>query len=86
MPTFPRETREHLPVTVNVDGAVITAGVTFAISDSKARPVTFTAAVTVAGKIGVFIEALVPGTYNVWAKVTVGIEQPVINCGQFTIS
>lgn len=86
MPTFPRETKEHLPVTVHVDGAVMTLGVSFAISDSKERPTTFAPAVVVDDLIGVMIEDLVPGTYNVWAKVALGVEEPVINCGQFTIN
>ena len=84
--TFPRESIEFLPVTVTVDGVAVTAGVTFAVVASPARPTTFIAAVTAGATIGITVGTYPPGLYEVWAKVVAGTETPVINCGNIRIT
>ena len=84
--TYPRETVEFQAVTVTVDGTVVTTGVTFCVVPDGARPVTFIAATTLSGKIGVMVTGLTPGNYRVFAQVASSPETPVIDCGLFTVT
>ncbi|MDF9748644.1 hypothetical protein M2428_000074 [Arthrobacter sp. ES3-54] len=83
---YERESIEFQPVTVTVDGAVVTTGVTFAITPHSDRPVTYIAPTTVAGKTGVMVQGLTPGLHAVWAKVASTPEAVVINCGTIIIT
>lgn len=83
--TYPRETVEFQPVTVAVDGVVVTSGVAFAVVPYGDRPATFVAPTALNGKIGVMVSGMTPGTYRVWAQVTSVPETPVIDCGVFTV-
>ena len=84
--TYPRETVEFQPVTVLIDGAPVTAGVTFAVVAYGDRPVTFTAPVTLGGQIGVMVSGLVPGMWVVWAQVADAPEMVIIDTGAFTVT
>jgi hypothetical protein len=83
---YPRETVEFIPVTVTVDGTPVTTGVQFAVVADGVRPTTFSAPVTLSGKIGVLISGLAAGNYRIWAQVTAAPETPVIECGYITIT
>ncbi len=85
-PTYQRETDEFQPVTVEVDGQPVTTGITFAVVPSGQRPVTFTAPMTLDGKIGVNVVGLTRGTYQVFARIVSAPETPVILCGSFYIA
>ena len=84
--SYPRETTEFQAVTVTVDGAVVTTGVTFCVVPDQARPVTFITATSLSGKIGVMVTGLAPGNWRVFAKVASSPETPVIDCGLFTVT
>ena len=84
--SYPRETDEFSSLTVTSNGVPITTGVSFAIVPDGARPVTFTPAVVLSGKIGITIVGLTPGNYRVFAKVASSPETPVIDCGLFTVT
>lgn len=86
MSTYPRETVEFVPVTVTVNGSVVTAGVEFAVVQDGARPSTWSAATSLSGSIGVLISGLTPGQWNIWARVSASPETPVINCGFITVT
>lgn len=86
MATFPRETVEFQPITVTVDGATVTTGVSFAVTAPDARPATFTPATILDGRTGVMIEGLTVGFHRVWAKVASNPETPVIDCGTIRIT
>jgi hypothetical protein len=83
---YPRETVEHLPVPVTVDGALVTTGVTLAVVAKGERPVTFATPLTLNGKIGVLLTGMAPGFWDVYAKVSSSSETPVIYCGYFQIT
>ena len=83
---FPRETVEFLPVTVTVDGAAVTTGVTFAVVTLGTRPTTFVAPTTLGGKIGVMVGGYAAGYWQVFAKVVSSPETPVIDCGYFSVT
>jgi hypothetical protein len=83
---YPRESVEFQPVSVSVNGTAVTTNVEFAITERDGRPATWGSAVSLSGSIGVMVEALDPGDYTVWAKVTSLPEVPVIDCGFFTIT
>lgn len=86
MNRYERESTEFQPITITVDGAPATDGVTFAITPSGQRPVTYAAPVTIDGKAGVMVQGLEPGAYNVWARVDCTPESVVINCGSILIT
>lgn len=83
--SFPRETVEFLPVTVTVDGVVVTTGVQFAKTTGTNRPTTWVAQYDLDGKIGILLSGETPGTYHLYAKVTDAPEVPVIDCGSYII-
>lgn len=85
MNRFPRETVEFQPVTVKVDGVLVTDGVQLTITSGSTRPTVWAPAVTLDGKIGVMVEGLEVGSYTVWAKVSAVPEVPVVRCGWFAI-
>lgn len=83
---YPRETVEFLAVPVTVNGTLVTSNVTFAVVRKGTRPaITFEDAITLEGKIGIMIEGMVPGVWQVYAKVHSNPEIPVIDCGSFTV-
>lgn len=89
--SIPRESVEYVRAVVTVDGVEVTAGVSVAITAATARPSSWTAAVVVDGHAAVLVgpgtgNALAPGTYRVWAKVTDSPEVPVVDCGLVTIT
>jgi len=85
MNTYERESIEFQPVTVTVNGAPVTSGVTFAITPNGTRPLAYVAPTTVDGKIGVMVQGLAHGLYDVWAKVNSTPEAVVINCGYISV-
>lgn len=82
---YPRESAEFVPVNVTRDGVPVTTGVSLAVVTDGFRPETFLAADIVAGKPGLFISALGPGTYRIFAQLAAPPETPVIDCGYFYI-
>ena len=86
MNSYPRETVEFQPVTVTVNGAAVTTGVSFADVPSGARPSTFTAATTLSGRVGVMVQGYGPGSRDVYAQVTANPETPVIYCGSYEVT
>lgn len=86
MNQYPRETLEFQPVTVTVDGVAVTANVEHCVTPNGVRPATWIAPVTVSGKQGVMVQALTPGFYDVWVRVTSSPEVPVLLAGQFQIT
>jgi len=85
MNIYERESIEFQPVTVTVNGAPVTTGVTFAITRNGTRPLAYTAPTTVDGNIGVMVQGLTHGLYDVWAKVNSTPEAVVINCGYISV-
>ena len=85
---YPRESVEFQPILITVDGETITSNVETQITLPGARPSSsaWIAAVTLHGDIGLMVEGLNPGTYEVWARVTDSPEIPVIDCGSFAVS
>jgi hypothetical protein len=84
-PIFQRETQEFLPVAVTVNGTAVTSNVEFDIVASGDRPLTFGSAVTLGTAIGVMVENLSAGGYEVFAKVSSSPEIPVLSCGSFIV-
>lgn len=84
--TYPRETDELQEVTVTVNGEPVTEDVEFSVTPWRDRPTTWAAPYVVDGKTGVRINALPPGSYRVWARVTDFPEIPVVDCGMFVIA
>jgi len=82
---FPRESTEFLALNVTVDGVAVTTGITVAVVGQRERPSTWTAPVTLGGKIGIMVSGYQPGDYYVWAKVSDSPEQPVIRAGSFRV-
>jgi len=85
---YPRESVEFQPILVTLDGVPITTNVEVAVLLPTARPAEsdWLTATTLNGDIGVLIQALSVGTWNVWARITDSPEIPVINCGSFVVS
>jgi hypothetical protein len=84
--SYPRETVEFLPITVTLNAATITTGVTFCDVPDGARPVTFTQPTTLSGRIGVMVQGYQPGPRRVWAQVASDPEDVVIDCGTYQIT
>ena len=84
--SYPRETIEFQAVTVTVDGAVVTTGLQLCVVPHASRPTGWAAPTALAGKIGVMVEGLTPGLYDIWAQVTSSPEIPVIDCGIISIT
>ena len=84
--SIPRESVEFQPITITVDGTPVTTGVTVALVANGTRPSEWVTPTTLNGKIGVMIEGLAPGLYNIWARVTSSPETPVIDCGIVSIT
>jgi hypothetical protein len=82
----PRESVEFQPITITVDGAAVTTGVTFAIAATGTRPTTWVDPVTLGGNIGIMLTGLTPGLYRVWATVASSPETVVIDCGYLSIT
>ena len=85
MNIYERESIEFQPVTVTVNGTPVTTGVTLAITPNGTRPLAYVAPTTVDGKIGVMVQGLTHGLYDVWAKVNSTPEAAVINCGYISV-
>ena len=85
MNIYERESIEFQPVTVTVNGTPVTTGVTLAITPNGTRPLTYTAPTMVDGKIGVMVQGLTHGLYDVWAKVNSTPETVVMNCGYISV-
>lgn len=83
---YARESVEFQPVTVTVNGAVVTAGVAFAVVDAQTRPTVFTAAVVLGAQIGVMVQGLRPGPWYVFARIDAIPEIPVVPCGFFVVT
>jgi hypothetical protein len=83
---YERESIEFQPITVTVDGAVVTTGVTFAITPNGTRPLAYSTPTMLGGKAGVMVQGLQPGVYNVWAKVASTPETVVVNCGPIVVT
>lgn len=85
---YPRESVEFQPILVTVDGTTVTANVETQITSVSGRPSSsaWIPAVTLDGQIGLMIEGLSVGTYEVWARVSDSPEIPVIDCGSFAVS
>lgn len=82
---YPRESVEFQPVTVTRDGEAVIDGLSFAVVPDGSRPETFAPASVVAGVAGFMVAGLSPGTYRIYARMSAGIETPVIDCGYFYI-
>jgi hypothetical protein len=85
MTSFERETVEFQPVAVTLNGAPVTAGVTFAIVGPGVRPTTFSAPTTIGGQIGVMVQNLAPGGYYIWARVASSPEVVILRCGYINV-
>jgi len=83
---YPRETTEFCAVTITVNGAPVTTGVTICLTPHNTRPVTWVAPTTLNGAIGVMLTGLTPGYYDIWAKISSSPETPVIDCGYIQIT
>ena len=85
---YPRESVEFQPILVTLDGVPVTTAVETAVLLPSARPAEsdWVTAYALDGDIGVLIQNLATGTWNVWARITDSPEIPVINCGSFVVS
>ena len=85
---YPRESVEFQPILVTLDGVKVTTGVETAVLVPSARPTSssWSTAYSLNGDVGVLIQNLATGTWNVWARITDSPEIPVINCGSFVVS
>lgn len=85
---YPRESVEFQPILVTVDGTTVTTNVETQITSVSGRPssTSWIPAVTLDGQIGLMIQGLSVGTYEVWARVSDSPEIPVIDCGSFAVS
>jgi len=77
MRTFPRETSEFLPLTVTLDGDPVT-DYEVALAPYGDRPEAWEMAMDLDDAKGVMIDALAPGYWSVWARVTDNPEVPVM--------
>jgi len=84
--SYPRESVEFLPITIAIDGVPVTTGVEVLIGINGSRPSEWVTPTTLNGKIGVMIDGLAPGLYNIWAKISSSPETPVIDCGIVSIT
>jgi len=85
MNIYERESIEFQPVTVTVNGAPGTSGLTVAIPPNSTRPLAYGAPTTVDRKIGVMVQGLAHGLYDVWAQVASTPETVVMNCGYISV-
>lgn len=84
---YPRETDEAQPITVRVNGVVVTDDVSFVLTTGETRPASgWVDAVMLGGKTCVTVAGLTPGVYGVWAKVDSPPEHPVFKCGEILIT
>jgi hypothetical protein len=85
---YPRESVEFQPILITVDGVTVTTNIETQITLVSGRPSSsaWIPAVTLDGQIGLMIQGLSVGTYEVWARVTDAPEIPVIDCGPFAVS
>lgn len=86
MPSYPRETIEFQPVSISVNGVVVTTGIEYAVTTDGARPLVWNIPTILDGKTGFMVQGQPPGTYTVWARVTANPETVVINCGQYVVT
>lgn len=98
--SYPRETKEFVPIIAAVNNVALLATspdtVEVSLVGYLERPTTWAAADTLGTQIGVLIgpgtshdysqETVYPVDVRVWARVTDNPEVPVINCGSFRIS
>lgn len=77
MMIFQRETSEFLPVMVSRNGVQVTSGVETAITSRGVRPSAWTAAMELGGQVGLMVEDLTPGVYDVWVRISADPEEPV---------
>ena len=84
--SYPRETIEFQAVTVTVDGTAVTTGVQLCVVAHGSRPTGWAAPTALGGKIGVMVEGLTPGLYDIWAQITSSPEIPVIDCGIISVT
>ena len=88
--SYPRETKEFQPIRVKVKTngveVKIMNGVEFAVIPSGTRPMAWVEPITLDGELGVMVNALAPGTWLVWARITSLPEIPVIYCGDFKVT
>lgn len=84
----PRETDEYRSFTVTDqwNGQAVTDGVEVCIVALGARPTGWALAVVRSGRTTVRIAGLSRGTYDVYARLTVGEEKPVVYLGRLSIS
>lgn len=85
MNTYQRETVEHQPITLTVNGTPVTTGLKVCMVPAGSRPTLWADPVTVDGKPGVMIQGLSPGVYTVYVQVTSTPETPVQVAGQFQV-
>jgi len=85
---YPRESVEFQPILITLDGVLITdyTIVETSVALPNARPYTWIPAVSLGSNVGLMIQNLSVGTYNVWVRITDSPEIPVINCGSFAVS
>lgn len=87
MISLPRETKEYIPVTVQIDGVTTNTGVELVVMPANARPSGWAAAVLdPQGRTMVLVDSLSAGIYAVWARVTAGDEVSVIEAGEIAIT
>jgi hypothetical protein len=84
--TFPRESVEFLPVSIDVDGAAFDGGFEVCVKPYADRPSGWAAAVVVDDVRGVMLTGMTRGVYRVWARVSDVPETPVIDCGFIEIT
>lgn len=82
---YVQETLEHLPIKVKVDGVQVFVGIEVCIVPFGARPVGWSAAILLSGKIGVMLTGLALGTWVIYARVASNPETPVILVGHIKI-
>lgn len=87
MPEYERETKEFQPVYVTVDGVEVTTGISLAVVEKGKRPVTYGSASVLGSNIGVWVENLETGVYEIFARVTAQPpEIPAIPLGKFRVT
>lgn len=91
--SYPRETKEFLPVSVKLKQngveTKITFGIEFAVLRPGVRPsltIIWLTPTLLDGDVGIMINEFALGTWLIWARVTSLPEVPVIYCGDFSIT
>jgi hypothetical protein len=86
---YQRETDELVPFTVTENGAPVAENVQWVAQPvTGTRPITegeWQPAVVVTEATYFHLQGLQPGVYTLFARFTVGTEQPVLDCGQFRV-